>query len=1227
MLTDYTDDDIAAKYPDWAIEDHVINKDMWAGSAQPMSYREFTMVDGKATIAETTYPPALYKCFDEAIVNPIDHAVRTQQVTYIDVKLTADGRFTVTNNGPGVEVQVHPTARIYIPQFIFGVMFKGSNLKKGSESITGGTNGVGVKIANIMSSEFTVETVDKRKRPDGSLHHMHYTQRWTGNMKNVEPPTVTDLSVSPMPPGLNINPHTTVSFRLEYHEKFGYPRDMPVSDIVASLDGVLHMRVLKAAAYVGWATGGKCRMFYNGKRIEVVGMHDLARELFPNVPTVHCIVNDPKFPWEVCFVKLASHNEVKKYYHISCVNGVAVLDGKHIDLLNAQITEGLKESLMQELGKSNLRFQQHYIYDNLFMFANCQIPGAGWTGQRKDVMEIDIRKISKYQLSKQVLADLSRHINNHVMGQIYIDSEKTSTKRTKQHIDKYVPADRSDRRYKDRHLNTLMVSEGDSAAGMCRDGITYSPVKGGKPLLGFERYGLITCGGVIMNARKQSKAVIINGEERYMMMDKLEKNKFMNALKDVVGLNLTYRYDPASTTYKKEMQELAYGCIVACTDQDHDGVGFIFSLLANMFDRFWPKLAEAGFVKRFVTPSRRAKPKNGGRVLDFYSEVEYQKWSSENDVSKYDIKYIKGLGTHTPQERYSMFKNFTQNLYTYYPDRDTHRLFEEYFGDRPDDRKRLLRVPVKRLSDVDERRQLETRKINFSDHLEIEAKTHQLANLTQKLYNAIDGMNESGRKILHGSVKKFKKSNKEIRVAQLAGYISEHESYHHGEQSLYDNITGKAFIAVGGVQLPQLVPLGKFDSRNRAVSDKKEGKAQKTKGDAAQPRYIETRLNKRLVELLYPKADQYLLMYNVGEQGGPIEPTYYVPILPMAVLESTEMPANGWKIKVWAREVTNVIRAVRILIDNPEVKAIPPLPPCTYGHTGSTRYIRGGVYSVGRYYYDDSTNTIVVTELPLRAWTEPYCAYIREKKRAHVESVVNYSGETNVNVHIKLTHGAIEHIEQCADGAWCDGIEEYFELRCHMDSHLNMIGRDGAVIEFPDYESILYYWFPTRRDLYTQRVDRDIVILQLQIDLLKNTKRYVNEYTVLRISGVNKSQAIQTLSTRKPQYQRFNKSIVDNPKHIPTREIRTRACDDESATYDYLLNTRDSDKLTEVNERRDEEISKLEYTLKALEERASRGKFRGSQMWIDELDRLESVVLEGRASSWMFDEKDKYQYN
>ena len=54
---------------------------------------------------------------------------------------------------------------------------------------------------------------------------------------------------------------------------------------------------------------------------------------------------------------------------------------------------------------------------------------------------------------------------------------------------------------------------------------------------------------------------------------------------------------------------------------------------------------------------------------------------------------------------------------------------------------------------------------------------------------------------------------KEIKVAQLSGYVSEHSGYHHGEASLNGAIVGMAQTFVGSNNINLLKPNGQFGTR------------------------------------------------------------------------------------------------------------------------------------------------------------------------------------------------------------------------------------------------------------------------------------------------------------------------------------------------------------------------------------------------------------------------------
>ena len=211
------------------------------------------------------------------------------------------------------------------------------------------------------------------------------------------------------------------------------------------------------------------------------------------------------------------------------------------------------------------------------------------------------------------------------------------------------------------------------------------------------------------------------------------------------------------------------------------------------------------------------------------------------------------------------------------------------------------------LSKINNKINYQNKLINCSYLLNINTKEFQLDNIERKMPHLIDGLNPSRRKVLAGAMKKFKASNNEIKIFQLCGYVAENMMYHHGSDSLNKTIINMAQEFPGSRNIPLLLPIGDFGNR-------------KIGSDAAgAPRYIETKLNTKITNYLYPIVDNDLLEYNIID-GQYAEPKYFIPILPTVLLEDIALPSTGWKIEVYARDIDQVISNVKNIINDNDSK-------------------------------------------------------------------------------------------------------------------------------------------------------------------------------------------------------------------------------------------------------------------------------------------------------------------
>lgn len=1231
-------------YPLNTLDAAVVEKDWAAGSRKPMDSTEIlisfkgtgkpaggstgkptvrkiaTMADFSAVITKATFAPALLKIADEPMVNILDHVVRClltkEKVKNIRVTFDQSGRITIWNDGPGVDVEIHQGATAkygkptYVPTFIFSEMLQGSNKKKSSDSISGGTNGIGVKLTVLFSLDCTVETIDAvRKR--------HFTQRWENGKKIIHPAIVTDSAKAP---------YTSISFIPDYKE-FGF--DYPLSPAQHQLiHDLLMTRTIFAAVYARYLDPN-ISVSMNDIQIPHKSMSDIAKLCFPNNQILDTVMKTPaklnpdqKYPWYVSVVIGAGKQSMSE---ISNINGVMVRSGQHTKFIKKLIVDAAAVHMKKTLSDKSVTYDKKFVTGNVFIFVNCAIPDVSWTGQRKDVMNIPSAKLEEYTLPAVFVNQFKEIISETILTKMFTQQATqriTLVNKQTVNYEKYWPATYAGtRRSKEC---ALLYLEGDSAVSQAKIGCSGQR----------DFFGMISTGGVPVNCRKESVEIITPAGTMLKTSDKMDDNKFITAMIAALGLNRKHTYDPNGDLkkYKKEMSELNYGRFIGIPDQDHDGKGNIMASILNTFERFWPNLFDSNFLQWFCTAIVRAfplgKPKKNEKrkVMHFYNLIKFEEWRAQNDMTNWDIKYYKGLGTHSKDQIAFMFKAFNDQLYTFTLDSRSHEMFEIYFGNDSNKRKVKLAQPPAQYQIADIKKFHDEKRLPCSYHLEESTDEYQRDNLNRKLGHGVDGQNDSSRKILKSSMEYFPNGTKQVRVSQLAGFVSENSCYHHGESSLMDSIQGAAFLAVGGKQLPFLVPYSNFGTRLQGGQD------------AASPRYAECRLNIRLTQLLFPRVDYPNLKFTIDDNGKPA-PDYFVPIICLAAAESTCVPAHGWLFETWGRDIASLIkntkRQIRLGVDC----TLLPFEPARnkgspYEWKGRFGSIRGEPYSFGAYSIvelesADMGALIRITELPLREWTTPYVNNLKKKITGDgklIESILDHSDDIIVNIQVRLVPGGYKAIlDRGGDLSFTDAFEEYFLLRQRMNLHLNLMGMDNAVHEYKSYAEVQRYWFQVRKEFYIKRVERELILFNLWIDIYKSIIRYVDECESGLVLSKMTEHAMNKL-LESLGYVKYYKIGLEKHRKYKTAELIEKITSVSSkATYDYLLNLTDRAKSAESQASYRAKLEEYEAQRDSYINKSQQGSFPGSVLWEEELDQLSAIVEEGMATDWKFGEAQAFE--
>ena len=1288
-----------------SIKDHAKKKGMWAGALKRVAIPDLMgavpapepEAGPEAEEAEAEPPksaaprmkvaltgiarahtPALLKIMDEIIVNATDHAKGQekapprQRVTRIDITFdSATGQVSVYNDGPGIPVVIHAEATasagrdVYAVEVNFAWFLAGTNIDKELTNVKGGINGLGAKLANVHSVIFTVETVD------GATQRF-YMQQFRNRLDETREPVVVDLRKKHNLPAAATAPHTKVTFVPAY-EELGYrvtrqAEGNALIDLADAndLDAWLRLRAHQAAAYVG----AKVAVTYNGERCETTDAAALGRLLLTPLgeDAAQAIVlsaqakatEEPykQHPWNIAVVVLPPGKKAGRRaaaQNMTIVNGVLSNKGSHVQYIKKLLSAAVEEKLRKatKLGRAAPKAgaaaralaaksagakapaaddKKMPVTETLagVRLVMCgAIPGADWGGQRKDELQVEKETLERYSLTATFL----KQVGDAVAERILIAQGAKSGKVVH---DKYTRA-RNAGKAAHKRSTYLMAAEGDSAITLLRAGLTQTraAMPPGGPSLDW--CGIISLQGVIVNAAREVTEVETSGGEAINVRSaKLQNNKRLLALADAFGL----RYDRTYAT-PEELATLNYGQLLLCVDEDLDGTGKIAALVLVWIYLFWPAVIEARRVGRFLTALVRAYPKKGGEPAEFYYEEEFRRWLAEEPgrAETHRIKYYKGLATHDEDEVKRMFapEAFKRSIYTYTLDDAAKRLFEVYFGSDPALRKEALVTPVAHLT-YEEMRELHRRREIPVGRVQLDINTKAYKNdaIKRQISGGPDGLNPARRKILMGAMLRFggEAAAKELKIFQLGGYVADKCFYHHGDASLNATIVYLAQAYAGARRYPYLTGVGQFGSRH---GDK-----------AGSARYISVKLSP-LAKATFPPADRWHLPY-VFEDGERAEPQYFVPVVPMAALESYKIVSEGWNHDSHGRDLAAVLAVVdAYLAGDPELTAAAgrlhaegptpavmaeierlaklwPLPASTQGFDGEVRCYRGEAYSFGSYAWDAETRTVTVTELPMGLSTAKYLETLVKPGRdgkanprdEFIEAISDRSTADKVELEIVLREGAFEKMAEGFGDAEIDPVEDALMLRSSLRPHLNYYSAGGAVLEFGEcYLAAVLYWAPLRRDLYVDRLTRERLVAELRILEETEILRYIGIAAELDLAGIDDDAAAAEV-LRERGFPPLDTALLHRPEYTPNADLRRLVTAGPGASYGYILDLKERELFRKAADLRQKRVEALRAELARVTAQLAERPVAGASIWRAEIEEFKKVVARGIETAWKF---------
>jgi len=536
----------------------------------------------------------------EAIDNAVDEAM-AGFATMIHVTYDADGSIAVRDNGRGMPTDMHPEHGISGVELIMTKLHSGAKFSSKSYQFSGGLHGVGISVANALSTR--LEVTVKR---DGKESQIVFAD----GEKIVE---LTELGTVP-----KRQTGTMVKF---------WPDPQYFDSVQLAVNSLLHLLKAKAVLCPG------LQVTFEDKKHDKThqwcyegGLGDylagnLMQETYLTEPfTAHIeekeMCCDFAVTWQEHSINLVTESYVNL---IPTVQG-----GTHVNGLRAGLLDAVKEfCAIRDLMPRGLQLKQEDIWDTASYVLSFKMKEPQFAGQTKE--RLNSRQASSFV---QALArdSFSLWINAHLqqaelLVDAFIQRAQTRMRKAKQVVRKKItagpqlPGKLTDCLNQDDFSSCeLFLVEGDSAGGSAKQARSK------------DFQAVMPLRGKILNTWEVAPEQVLASQE-------------------VHDIALAIGVDPGQS----DLSGLRYGKVCILADADSDG-NHIATLLCALFLKHFKPLIQAGHVYIAMPPLYRIDV--GQKVFYALDDSEKQAVLQQIEVKKIrgnvSIQRFKGLGEMNP---------------------------------------------------------------------------------------------------------------------------------------------------------------------------------------------------------------------------------------------------------------------------------------------------------------------------------------------------------------------------------------------------------------------------------------------------------------------------------------------------------------------------------------------------------------------------------------------------
>ena len=613
----------------------------------------------------------------EAVDNSIDEAL-AGFCNKISVLIHKDGFITISDNGRGIPVDMHPKLNRPAVEVVMTRLHAGGKFDKKVYKVSGGLHGVGISVTNALSKELIVEV-----KRNGKVYQQEYQYgKPVTELKIIGDVDLKEANASELNASVRAFSHAgrseTRSQVTGTIVKF-LPDEQIFSTTEFSFE-ILSSR-LRELAFLNKGvkiivederTDKKNEFQYDG------GIVSFVEYLNKNKNPLHKIIYSIKGKNGVEFEYALQYNDGYQENVFSFANTINTYEGgTHLIGFKTALTRVMNNYIEKNKLKG-IKLTSEDTREGLTAVISIKIPEPQFEGQTKTklgnseikglVDSIVNDSLSSYlEENPQIAKSIVYKCINAAHAREAAQKARELTRRKGALNQGSLPGKLADCSEKDPAKCELFIVEGDSAGGSAKQGRNRN----------FQ--AVLPLRGKILNVEKAR-------------INKIFENEEITTMVTAIGTNIGEEFDITKARYHK---------IVIMTDADVDG-SHIRTLLLTFFYRHMQQLVEAGYI--YIAQPPLYKVTKGKMTKYVYNDEELEKTLNEIGREDVNMQRYKGLGEMNPQQLWETTMdsdNRTILQVTLQDAVEADKMFTLLMGDQVEPRRKFIEMHAKEVVNLD----------------------------------------------------------------------------------------------------------------------------------------------------------------------------------------------------------------------------------------------------------------------------------------------------------------------------------------------------------------------------------------------------------------------------------------------------------------------------------------------------------------------------------------------